>query len=229
MNLMSIVGFIFIIGCAECGTNTILERTNRIINGSDAKFKQIPYQVSLQRKNGIHFCGGAIISPVFILTAAHCTQKDKIKVENIIAVVGTIFLTQYSPSRREYSLKKVFNHPLYQRDDFGVSHDISLIVIKEVIEFSDFIQKIELPKSDPSHLSTTMQLISGWGLYSNQNQAQSETLQYMNTTMYSFEHCKIFRERFERDVLKLNPGNICTFREDACISSGDSGIFGIVL
>lgn len=40
--------------------------------GEDAK--KIPYHVSLQR-NGTHFCGGAVIKPEWVLSAAHCFIK----------------------------------------------------------------------------------------------------------------------------------------------------------
>lgn len=43
-----------------------------IIGGVPAKDGQVPWQVSLQRSSGFHFCGGSIISDEWILTATHC-------------------------------------------------------------------------------------------------------------------------------------------------------------
>lgn len=45
---------------------------DRIVGGIDANVGQFPYQVSLQRKDGSHFCGGSILNKNFVLTAAHC-------------------------------------------------------------------------------------------------------------------------------------------------------------
>lgn len=45
--------------------------SNRIIGGEPALPGHFPYQVSI-RKNNNHVCGGAIINPYFILTAATC-------------------------------------------------------------------------------------------------------------------------------------------------------------
>lgn len=43
----------------------------RIVGGFDIDIEMAPYQISLQRR-GQHFCGGSIINPTTIVTAAHC-------------------------------------------------------------------------------------------------------------------------------------------------------------
>ena len=60
--------------------------TKRIVGGEFADLGEWPWQVSLQWENGtktfkkLHnnsFCGGAILSKHFILTAAHCILSGK--------------------------------------------------------------------------------------------------------------------------------------------------------
>lgn len=43
----------------------------RIVGGFGIDIEMAPYQISLQRR-GQHFCGGSIINPTTIVTAAHC-------------------------------------------------------------------------------------------------------------------------------------------------------------
>lgn len=49
----------------------------RIINGQDARAGQFPYSVAIQVKTdtSLIFCGGALLSPEWIITSANCVQK----------------------------------------------------------------------------------------------------------------------------------------------------------
>ncbi|KAL3890594.1 hypothetical protein ACJMK2_002876, partial [Sinanodonta woodiana] len=55
-----------------CGT-TIFDgsRLMKIVHGRAAVLGQLPWQVALYR-SGEYYCGGFIIHPNWILTAAHC-------------------------------------------------------------------------------------------------------------------------------------------------------------
>lgn len=48
---------------------------SRVINGQDASPHSWPWQVSL-RVRGRHICGGSLIRPDWIVTAAHCVYRN---------------------------------------------------------------------------------------------------------------------------------------------------------
>uniref|UniRef100_A0A4W5MRM4 Peptidase S1 domain-containing protein n=1 Tax=Hucho hucho TaxID=62062 RepID=A0A4W5MRM4_9TELE len=54
---------------ADCGSRPKFR--SRIVGGNISKPGQFPWQASLHYQNQ-HLCGGSIITPRWIVTAAHC-------------------------------------------------------------------------------------------------------------------------------------------------------------
>jgi hypothetical protein len=52
-----------------------LPQNGRIVGGEDAKIEDVPYQVAMLRF-GNSWCGGSIIRPDVVLTAAHCLYVE---------------------------------------------------------------------------------------------------------------------------------------------------------
>lgn len=55
-----------------CGLRT--GYSARIVGGNMSALAQWPWQASLQFQ-GYHLCGGSVITPVWIVTAAHCVYE----------------------------------------------------------------------------------------------------------------------------------------------------------
>ena len=77
----------YFLGCETCahsfnGSLTLrnaTDRQNKIVGGTAATLGEVPWQVALTLGTGsdlfyLQFCGGTLISPDWVLTAAHCTE-----------------------------------------------------------------------------------------------------------------------------------------------------------
>jgi len=94
----------------------------RIINGVSAPETRYPYSASLQY-NDQHFCGGSLVAPDLVVTAAHCTTTP------MEIVLGRYDLD--SPTDDDYEVMGVTEkvvHPDYDRD--VVENDLALLVLE---------------------------------------------------------------------------------------------------
>lgn len=91
----------------------------RIIGGFQARTRRYKYFASLQRANTLqHFCGGSLITPTLVLTAAHC-RKD---FEYYAEING-----------KRYLAKEQIVHPNYERVGVAPNYDAMLIVLAEPV------------------------------------------------------------------------------------------------
>ena len=80
-------------GSYECGKPV----SNRIVGGKEATPFSIPWQVGLVHTGQKSpFCGGTLISPRHVMTAAHCTESKAKHQDFFIANIFCAILVFYS-------------------------------------------------------------------------------------------------------------------------------------
>uniref|UniRef100_A0A3Q4G7T7 ST14 transmembrane serine protease matriptase a n=1 Tax=Neolamprologus brichardi TaxID=32507 RepID=A0A3Q4G7T7_NEOBR len=146
----------------DCGTRG---RTQRIVGGQNAEQGEFPWQVSLHAKTLGHVCGASLISPKWLVTAAHCVQDEgSLKLSQpgsweIYLGVHTQKMLGSPVQKR--NLKQVIPHPNYNQFTFDT--DIALMELDSPVTYSDYIKPICLPA--PQHEFPPGQdvWITGWG------------------------------------------------------------------
>jgi trypsin len=76
---------------APAGKQQPVKVEPKIIGGEETTIEENPFMVALTQPDGFQFCGGAIVAPTKILTAAHCTEGQD--PANIKVVAGRTSLS----------------------------------------------------------------------------------------------------------------------------------------
>ena len=113
----------------------------RVINGEPAETEDWNFLVALFYKRSTWFyrfyCGGAIINPWQIITAAHCTFG---KIRSRIVAVPHISQKKYLTGdpktwdQKGYKVKDVFNHDRFEY--FTMVNDIAIITLSEPLNMT---------------------------------------------------------------------------------------------
>ncbi|XP_054434566.1 transmembrane protease serine 2 isoform X2 [Pteronotus mesoamericanus] len=145
--------------CIECGVNRRMGRQSRIVGGTSAAPGDWPWQVSLQVQ-GVHVCGGSIITPEWIVTAAHCVEEPLNNPRYWTAFAG--ILRQYLMTYEHgYRVEKVISHPNY--DSKTKNNDIALMKLQTPLTFNDKVKPVCLPNPGLRLEPKQPCWISGWG------------------------------------------------------------------
>lgn len=147
-------------------SNSSMINSFRILNGQSARAHSFPWMASIRAKSDhnaakrlVHFCGGAIIYPQYVLTVAHCVYNES--ASDLSVAVGLHAVNNLGKSNL-YDVERVFIHPFYV--DQVAYNDIAILKLKEPIKFGPTVKPICLPddRQDGDKVAGKNGLISGW-------------------------------------------------------------------
>uniref|UniRef100_A0A8B9PWP2 Vitamin K-dependent protein C n=1 Tax=Apteryx owenii TaxID=8824 RepID=A0A8B9PWP2_APTOW len=178
----------------------------RLIEGKPGRRGDSPWQIMLQNIKGKFLCGGVLIHPSWVLTAAHCIEAR----EGFKAEEQTIWVD------------KLVSHENYTKETSD--NDIAMLHLAEPVMYSKYVLPICLPTRYLAERELTtngkQMVITGWGSTSDvAKKNYSTVLSYIEIPMVARNECAQAMKFAISDNM-LCAGSLGD-KKDSC--SGDSG------
>ncbi|RVE65354.1 hypothetical protein OJAV_G00135000 [Oryzias javanicus] len=189
-------------------------RTESSVGGNLERLGGSPWQVLIHRPDGFGFCGGALVSDRWVVSAAHCMEESA-----DFVTVGDYDKQRPDPGEQRIKIQEVLVHPHFH--PFTFDSDVALLYLAEPVLRGPTAAPACLPDA---HLSTYLLreenrgVVTGWGATRFLGRS-SRFLRKVTVPVVSYEACIKTTEQVITDNM-FCAGYLQT-RMDAC--SGDSG------
>ncbi|XP_037959075.1 phenoloxidase-activating factor 2-like [Teleopsis dalmanni] len=136
-------------------------------NDNEAQFGEFPWMVAILREEeaaaeilNLYECGGALVAPTVVVTAAHCVLNRK--AETLIVRAGewdTQQQTEIIPHQNQ-RVKEIIVHENYKKGP--LHNDIAILITESPFEWAENVRPICLPDSN-INFDHSLCYATGWG------------------------------------------------------------------
>ncbi|KAM6296233.1 chymotrypsin-like elastase family member 3B [Aegotheles albertisi] len=162
---------------------------SRVVNGEDAVPYSWPWQISLQyERDGEfrHTCGGSLIAPQWVMTAAHCISSKR--TYQVVLGEYDMGATEGTEQSIPVASADIFVHPKWKSYCAACGNDIALIKLQHPATLDKQVKVGRLPPEGTVLPDGYPCYLSGWGLLSTGGQ-MPERLQQALMPVVDFDHC----------------------------------------
>lgn len=201
-------------------------------NNEYAEYGEFPWQIALLRTNykkEVHghecVCGGSLILPNVVLTAAHCVESFRSSPRELTARAGE-WDSQTAEERIPHQDRIVSEVIVHESYGVGAVNDVALLVLERAFVKTKSVGLICLPKSSQVVSSGTC-VATGWGKMKFGKEGElSVILKKIELPVVPNENCEnMIKKTRLGPTFKLHPSFMCAGGEegrDTCTGDGGS-------
>ncbi|KAL0626774.1 Transmembrane protease serine 5 [Plecturocebus cupreus] len=201
--------------CSECGARPL---ASRIVGGQVVAPGRWPWQV-IVALGFRHTCGGSVLAPHWVVTAAHCMHSFRLSHLSSWQVhAGLVSHSAVRPYQGAV-VERIISHPLYSAQNHD--YDIALLRLRTPLNFSDTVGAVCLPAKEQHFPKGSQCWVSGWGHTDPRHTYSSDMLQDTVVPLLSTQLCNSSCMYSGALTPRMLCAGYLDGRADAC--QGDSG------
>ncbi|XP_051504620.1 urokinase-type plasminogen activator-like [Myxocyprinus asiaticus] len=209
-----------------CGERSLVP-IKKIIGGSKSTVESLPWIAAIFHRERF-ICGGSLIAPCWVLTAAHCFDLGmNTKINKYSVYLGKNAINKINPAiEQRFAVSKLVVHHEFNFTLQNYTHDIALLKIVDrsgqCARKMNSVRTVCLPPSGVMIPPGSYCNIAGYGIHQKGGFEFSQYLKETQVKLISQSDCEYYYNNEEKDV---NKHMFCAvgknWKEDAC--KGDSG------
>ncbi|KFB42872.1 trypsin [Anopheles sinensis] len=187
------ISFILVALSTAASAKSGIGKVNYIVGGQKIPVTNAPYQAALFRKYEFS-CGGAVVAPIWILTAGHCVTTlagELFPPLDLFVRVGADD-ANVNGDQPDQPVDTVFLHPFYAREGVGLDYDTALLRLTGRLQFSDQVRCIPIAPPGTPATAGTVAIVTGYGqsIPNSVEPPSSTELKALEVTIYDHVDCQ---------------------------------------